>query len=300
MLHVNLMKHLALLLSAALLSPSTLHAVGKHSKPDGLAWSPEHFVYQKVKKQRGGVWGFVPSEFYHHYLKATANLKKGEYETTEQFMIRMENAESAVAPFNSISEYVFTFENTNYTYDADRGAFEPASPDNTKCTPTPELRGWYSCEVGRISRKSIDRLATNAFGAIREVRETKGSDLTLIVSGDSPLIMSFFKSSNCIMCRPSSYYLTHALPMSADRAKKIGKYNIRVAITGQIVSHGLQQLSPLSLRSTFDNPGSVYVTKHGVKFEPNRLIFYSNVTGEIFDELNVSSPKNPTETPPVN
>lgn len=285
----------SLIFFCCLSTTSGMSFAEQSSRSLGKAWSPDRFTYDRVKGTRGE-WGFTARDFYGHYKTATEKLKKGEFESTELFLDRLKKADSIVTPFNSISEYVFTFRDTSYTYDPDNQAFLPKSPNFAGCGPSVDFDGWYSCEIGAISKNTVEKVGSNAFGVKREFYSTEGSDLILLVRGDSELFQSILKANTCFHCKMGWRYAGHALIVPLDRARKIGNRNIRVAITGRILEHGLHELAPHVFAATLNAPYSKNIRRYGVLFDPQRIVYYSSATGETLFDLPLS-PRKKEEIP---
>ena len=120
------------------------------------------------------------------------SVKKGEFETSEEFTKRIANTDVLLAPIKTSVLYAFRIEDIDVDYDADRQAYRFGGYSCNETSSTGTSKDWVTCKVAPIIRKQETYVGSNIYGASRRVEGKEGLDFALAFPKDSAVLSALF------------------------------------------------------------------------------------------------------------
>ncbi|MFJ1257144.1 hypothetical protein [Cupriavidus sp. CuC1] len=257
-------------------------AIPSVATPPEKPWEPVSFVLSE-NQLPAKFRGTDQAKFLKLFEAKVGALKKGEFETTEEFSRRTENVEATLAPITTSDLYAFRMPLIEFKYDADAQAYSIGTNYGAACRPASYTqKNWITCKVGQVSRKESTYTGSNAYGATREIDSTEGLDFGLAFpSGDSLLSSGFFVADRRFT---GWYQYQDKLPVSLEKAKELKGKLISVLFVGQVTDAKIIRGQGFYTSATIDSPTKWSIAEDAVPFRLRKIIYYVLETGEILGE----------------
>lgn len=290
-------KQLALLLIGTLLAsaaPSAETSPKNNASADPFAtasspkkaikrWEPIAFD-QNVDRLQPNYTGLDPKKFFHMYKSKVESLKKGDFETSEEFTKRTANLDALLSPIKTADTYAFVISNVFIKYDADTQAYLIESQYGDPCKETYSFgvfKDWVTCKVSAISRDYNSYVGSNAFGASRKVDRTHGLDFSLALAKDSAALSTSFKKGRYLT---DQYSFQDRIPVPLEKARTLKDMKISVLFVGRISGAKIIEGQGILREPTIDSPIHIFIREEAIPFELNKIIYYVMRTGEILGQ----------------
>lgn len=225
--------------------------------------------------------GVDPAKFLELFRSKVDNLKKGEFETSEDFAKRIADKSALLSPLNTIDLYAFRILNFPIKYDADLQTYLVGGQYDHLCQetyPYGESRDWVTCKIAPIRRVNDTYIGSNAYGASRTVDRTNGEDFSLAIPKNSLMLTSVFSQHRYVK---DIYNLQDRLAISLERARVLKDMNIAVLLVGRITDARLVKGRGTLLEPRIDSPRDIFITEEAVPFDIKSIVYYVVQSGEI-------------------
>lgn len=283
------MKHLLTVVLFAFCAVHATHGSAAPKSPKASkserTWEPSQYD-ESTLRLAPGYQGVDPKRFYETFSSRTEALKKGEFETSEEFSQRTSDADTVLAPISTKRVYAFRIQGIEPKYNADRQVYEFFGlAGDYSCDPaglTGGDRGMLTCKVANVMMLRDKYTGSNAYGASRVVERTRATHLALALP-NTPRIFSVPKDSGSVFDYPDSsgsVRLVDTLEMSIDRAKAI-KGTIGVLFVGNVTGTSLVDGKATLVEPKIDNPTDIFITTAALPFNLRKIVYYVIPTGEI-------------------
>ncbi len=250
------------------------------SKPVVKPWIPLAFN-STIDRLPPNYRGLDPVQFIKLFKSKVGRLKKGEFETSEEFGHRIANADAILSPINTIDEYAFRISGIYTKYDADKQAYL-ISQDDYLCHDTyrlEESKDLITCIVSAFKREKSTYVGSNAFGSSRIVERIRGSDFSLAIPKVNALRRPVFIQT------AFAYKFDDSLPVSLEKARHLKNMEIAALFVGRITAAKIIEGRGKMEKPTIESPDDIFITEDAVPFELNRIIYYVVKTGEILGQI---------------
>jgi len=211
-------------------------------------------------------------------LKASSeDLKKGEYETSEEFARR--KAAASVQGIDPNAEYAFLPDSIRVEYNADSQNYKASSIIFCEAAyDTGEFKGWTVCNGGDVEMFRDTYEGTNGYGAKAVIDRTRGRELGMAFRSDDPVLRSQFFARE----KYSSWTeFQDVFQMPLERARGFAGKDIKVLLVGRIKQPLLIEGRGLLGEPTIAKPRDIFIQKLGVPFELKRVVYFVQQTGEV-------------------
>lgn len=291
-------KQLSLLLIGTLLAASVAVAAEKSSKkkaeviPAATApapktvvkpWEPTAFD-QNADRLPPNYLGLDPVKFFEMFKSKVGSLKKGEFETSEEFTQRTKNSDALLTPINTTDTYAFRISNISVKYDADAQTYLIGGQYGYSCKenyPFGEFKDWVTCKVSPISRENDTYVGSNAYGASRTVERTRGRDFALAIAKGSAVLSAAFTQERYLK---DQYSFQDRLPVPLEKARDLKDMKIAVLFVGRITDAKIIEGRGTLIEPKVDSPTDIFIMEEAVPFELKKVIYYVIQTGEILGQ----------------
>jgi hypothetical protein len=227
--------------------------------------------------------GIDPVKFFEIFKSRVGNLKKGEFETSEEFAQRTANIDSLLSPISSSDLYAFHMKNVSVKYDADAQDYVI----DYSCEETynfGEQAGWVTCVVAPISRENDTYVGSNAYGASRTIKRTRGRDFAIALpkgeKGASPLF-AIFRPGRYLR---DSYKYQDDVPVPLEQARSLKNLSLGVLFVGRITDAKLIEGRGTLVEPKIDSPNDIFIIEEALPFELKKVVYYVIQTGEIIGQ----------------
>lgn len=227
-----------------------------------------------------GYQGTDPKRFHQLFKERIEALKKGEFETSEEFSRRTEDADVILAPISTQKDYAFRVQEIEPKYDADTQTYQfRGSVGDYSCGPAGLIgkdRSTFVCKVATVVMISDKYTGSNAYGASRVVNRIRGTALAIAIQNTSNVSGNVFDYPD----GNGSIRLVDTLPMPLERAKTL-KGDIGLLFIGNITSPRWVEGKALLVEPKVDHPSDIFFTTDALPFNLKKVVYYSLKTGEI-------------------
>ncbi|MBB5190683.1 hypothetical protein HNQ50_001405 [Silvimonas terrae] len=249
-------------------------SVGKSVNKEG--WPPTPFD-ATAERLPPGYSGNNPTAFYRFFEKKTESMRKGEFETSDEYEARTLDLPRAIAPLNPGALYAFQIKKferlSRFEYDPDQEVFHTPRYGYGCGTTKGPYNQWTICEVDEIVGKYDAYTGRNAFGSSRDVSRTRATEFALAIDITSPWYGQLMTSNG------AGFQDSFSIPLA--RAKALPKEPISVLFVGKIIGASFIEGSPTIISPTIDQPYDVVVLRQAIPFEVKEVVYYVKKTGEI-------------------
>ena len=253
-------------------------SVGKH-------WVPTAFN-QDVDRLPPNYSGLDPVEFYRMLESKLANLKKDEFETSEEFSKRTSDKDALLFPLNTTDLYAFRMDTISVKYDADLQIYSTWDPHEFRCPKSSFYRSpefWVTCDVSQVSRVEDEYIGSNAYGASRSINRTRGINLALAIKAASLMNNgAFLQDSDA----EQDYFFRDFASVPLEYARDLKGMKISILFVGRITDAKIIDGKPRILSPTIDRTTDLFIESKAVPFELKKRIYYVVQTGEILSQKN--------------
>jgi hypothetical protein len=230
--------------------------------------------------------GVDAQKFYSFLSEKIANLKKGEFETTEEFRSRTSDVDEMLSPISAAALYAFRVNEVAIKYDADAKAYVIGQKYGYSCRSTYSIGGgdgWLTCKVVATRRKNEKRVGVNGFGVAFPVWSIRGHDFALAVNRANPLFGRVFLKEG------SQYLLSDNLPLPVSKAKELKGKTVGVLFVGRVAQASFVSGRAKLKDATPDSPSDIFIEEDGVPFDLQMIVYYVVESGEILGRRNVEA-----------
>lgn len=245
-------------------------------------WEPTAFD-QDADRLPPNYPGIDPVRFFKMFKSKVGSVKKGEFETTEEFTQRTTNKDALLSPINTIDTYAFRISGISVKYDADAQAYLIGDQYGFTCQETysfGEFEGWVTCKVSSISLNNDTYVGSNAYGASLTVERTRGHNFSLAISKGSAFPYTVFTQ----LRNTGWYSLQDRLPIPLEKARDLKDMKIAVLFVGRITDAKIIEGRGMFSQPKVDSPTDIFITEEAVPFELKRVIYYVIQTGEVLGQ----------------
>ena len=221
-----------------------------------------------------------------HFSEKVSKIKKGEFETKEEFKNRLANVDSLLAPMKTSDLYAFRIYNNNYSYlklhyDADTQSYSPDYYNGGSYICDGILT--YSCTIGKITRNERKYRGSNSYGASANVFSRSGLDFGIEISKKSQLFKKAFKKEEYSLNGEdrTGYFFIDKFPVPIEKARNIDKNGIGVLFVGRVTQASIGDGRAIMKEATISSPSSIFIQSKTVPFEVKKIVYYIVKTGEI-------------------
>jgi hypothetical protein len=242
-------------------------------------WEPLTFVldHDQLPVNYSGV---DPIKFIDLFRQKVDSIKKGEFETQDQFIQRTADKDSILSPIKITELYAFRIEGITATYDADTQAYTfGIKPPAYTCDINGGTADWATCKVTSIRLVSDSYTGSNAVGGSVVVQRTRGTDFSLALLLSNRALRTQFKEA---MNEGFTYRDELAVPL--EKARGFGGKTIAVLFIGQVTDAVGIQGKGSFIEPKFNRPIDLSISDYGVPFDLKRIIYYVVQTGEIIGQ----------------
>lgn len=219
---------------------------------------------------------------YRMLSPSSERLTKGEFETTQEYELRVREPSSLPPPLTRAHEYPFRIEAFELThrlrYDADTEQFGTGQFGKTclDANKSPELEHAYVvCDVSDLESQEGGYVGSNAYGASREVRRLREHRFGLAILKEDPFSSQFLKGYQGFQ---DHFFVPR------DRARLSESKRVGVLFVGRLMDARLIAGQSTIITPTVSNPSDFRVTRTAVRFTPTRVVYYVIETGDILFE----------------
>ena len=265
---------------------ATVPAPKKVVKP----WEPTAFD-QDVDRLPPNYSGLDPVKFFEMFKSKAGSLKKGEFETSEEFTQRTANKDALLAPINTTDVYAFRISDIPIKYDADAQIYVIGELFGYSCKKIPtfgEFKDWVTCKVSPISRDNDTYVGSNAYGTSRTVERTWGSDFAVAIAKGSAVLSAAFTQERNLFKDDSlikdDYWFRDRLSVPLEKARDLKDMKVAVLFVGRITDAQIVEGRGTFIKSKIDSPTNIRIMEVAVPFELKRLIYYVFQTGEVLGQ----------------
>ncbi|RQW86296.1 MAG: hypothetical protein EHM79_09935 [Geobacter sp.] len=251
--------------------PSETPITTKIEKPIPEPWKPVAFD-DRVERLSEGYKGLNPIEFHKMFKEKTSGLKKGEYETTEEYNKRTANKNNLLAPISTNELYAFQIRGITFQYNADTQIYNViwySAQESDKNSVT--------CFVETIYRKEDSYIGSNAFGATLNINKTEGLKFSLSLSKKSSFVKEMFDPPAGILGQ--KYRGNFTIPL--DKARQLKDKTVGVLYVGNVTDVKLIKGKGIYSEPTYDHPTKIEIEEDAVPFDVKKIVYYVVQTGEI-------------------
>jgi hypothetical protein len=229
--------------------------------------------------------GLDPIKFFEVFKSKIESVKKGEFETSEEFRQRTSNLDSLLSPINTTDIYAFRIPKITYKYDADAQAYFIGGNYGYSCKETysfGQYKDWVMCEVSPIFRDIDTYVGSNAYGASSTVKRTRGSDFAVAITKK-------FADSSAVLTRDrllkELYQYQDRLIVPLEKARDLKDMKISVLFVGRITDAKIIEGRGVQISPKIDSPTDLRIKEEGVPFELKKIVYYVVQTGEILGQV---------------
>lgn len=248
-------------------------------------WRPVAFN-DKAERLPVGYKGLDPKQFYKMFTKRVDGLRKGEFETSEEFAKRTADKIALLSPINTSDLYAFKIIDIHiYTYNADAQAYiiEGDGSFNHKCLPA-DYGDWVTCKVDAIQYESDTYTSSNAYGANIEVHKSRGLDFSLAIQKRSPFLSDMYSHKKGSSAQYERYNYRDEIPVPLEKARSLKDMSIQALFVGRVTDAIIVEGRGQKYSATRDEPYDSYIEEKAVPFELKKIIYYVYQTGEILHQ----------------
>lgn len=239
-------------------------------------WKPTAFV-QKGERLPVGYTGIDPIKFYLMFKSKVDKIKKGEFETSEEFAQRTANKDALLTPINTSNLYAFRIDNINTKYNADTQVFEIDFHCGKEGSFLFNDSGhWVTCTVAHFSSQTDIYTGSNAYGASVKVKRYRGKSFSLAISEDNSLLKT------TLSFEYDNYHDKLSIPL--NKARNLKNTKVAVLFVGQVIDAKIEKARGLIIEPTINKPEDTFVTNEAIPFDLQKIIYYVIQTGEILDQ----------------
>lgn len=280
---------LALLYSALVAFAPGLAAQPSASKASAAKTSFPQAFPPDTERLPKGYRGVDARRFFALFTSRAATLKRGEYETTEEYQARTGDLGRTLAPISPDVLYAFRAEDFDIEYDADSEQFNVYRSNVCQDRTSHEGSfGVVTCRLSPLKTVSRSYVASNAYGAQAEVESFEGEYFGVTVKAGSRIIDGYVSSHEV----PKGEWVAvrETIKIPRERARKIGTKGIEVLFVGRVtgtqVVTGPKTHSRPTRDFAFENKRQTFA----IPFEVEEVVFYVPATGEILQRKKASAP----------
>ncbi len=266
---------------AEVISPVTTPAPKTVVKP----WKPTAFD-QNADRLPPNYPGIDPVKFFEMFKLKVGNLKKGEFETSEEFTQRTANGDALLSPITTADTYAFRINQISVKYDADAQAYLIGGQDGYTCKetyPFGKFKDWVTCTVSYIWYKNDTYVGSNAYGASRTVERIRGLNFALAIAKSSAVLSATFTQKQERYLK-DQYLFQDRLPVPLEKARSLKDMQIAVLFVGRITDAKVIEGQGTLIKPEIDSPTDIFIQQEAVPFELNKVIYYVIQTGEILGQ----------------
>ncbi|MDP5239257.1 hypothetical protein Q9Q94_06935 [Uliginosibacterium sp. 31-16] len=261
--------------AAATTKPET-----KTTKP----WEPTAFD-ESVDRLPPRYPGLDAIKFFEMLKSKLSRLKKGEFETSEEFFLRTEDKSAIFSPINTADLYAFKItDNYSKKYDADSQAYILEETGGLNCTETYSTSKYgnaVTCRITTAIHENDSYEASNAYGASVTVRRTRSHWLSVAINRDSSVFKEHFTKYKYL---PNKHSFTDNIPVQLEKAKSLAQSKISMLFVGRLISPEIIEGRPLVLSATISSPSEIFATEDAIPFDLKKIVYFVTETGEILGQ----------------
>lgn len=291
-------KHLSLLLIGTLLASVAVAAEKspKKKRAEGIPvatapapktvvkpWEPTAFV-QDGDRLPPNYSGLDPVKFFEMFKSKVGSLKKGEFETSEEFAQRTSNIDALLSPINTADTYAFRISDISIKYDADAQTYLIGGQYGYSCKETysfGEFKDWVTCKVSPVSRDNDTYVGSNAYGASLTVERTRGRDFSLAIAKGSAVLSTAFIQERYLK---DQYTFQDRLPVPLEKARDLKDMKVAVLFVGRITDAKIVEGRGTLIEPKIDSPTDIFIMEEAVPFVLKKVIYYVIQTGEVLGQ----------------
>ena len=241
---------------------------------------PKAFI-EKTNRLPANYKGFDTKELIEMLQSRIRNLKKDEYETTDEYSRRMKKQDDEF-PLNTTDLYAFRIsQNPSFKYDADSQMFRSTT---YKCNNL-LTRGGADirfCDIDLIIRHHYETTSQNIFGVTTTKRQFHDNFLSLAIDVESSLFE--FPTATSEVHSKGKPNLDFHVPL--EEARSLKNSTIAVLFVGRVTENYIIEDYG---RSNAINEKPFDMIDLALPFDVVSLIFYVAQTGEILERRALNS-----------
>lgn len=242
-------------------------------------WEPSAFVLDRDQLPVNYL-GLDPIKFVDLFRQKVDGIKKGEFETQEQFVQRTADKDAMLSPIKTTELYAFRIEGIGATYNADTQTYTfGIEPPAYTCNINGGTADWATCKVTSIRLVNDSYAGSNAFGGSVVVQRTRGADFSLALLLSNRALRTQFKEA---MNEGFTYRDELAIPL--EKARGFSGKTIAVLFVGQVTDAVGIKGKGSFIEPKFNRPIDLWISDYGVPFDLKRIIYYVVQTGEIIGQ----------------
>lgn len=247
-------------------------------------WEPAAFD-QSTDRLTPDYSGIDPIRFFGMFKSKVGGLKKGDFETSEEFAQRIANSDALLSPINTIDHYAFLAGDIPVVYNADTQTYLIGG-DYIRylCKETHAPGGasdWVTCKVSAISRETGTYVGSNAYGISQAVTRTRGRDFSIAIAKGSAVLKAKFKQERYL---DNAYLFEDRLPIPLEKARTIKDMKVAVLFVGRVTAAKIVEGRGTLKDPRLDSPTDTFISNEAVPFEVKKIIYYVVQTGEILGQ----------------
>jgi len=250
-------------------------------------WEPTAFNAD-VDQLPPSYQGLDPIKFLEMFKSKVGSLRKGEFETSEQFAQRTANKDLLLSPISTTDLYAFRISYSYVRYDVDTQTYYFSGVGDLCGKPDSfvgESSDWITCKVAPTFRHNDTYVGSNAFGASRTVARTRGNDFALAIARDSPVLSTAFKEGPVLSTTfKDRYEFKDRLSIPLEKARGLKSKKLAVLFVGRITDAKLVNGRSELIEPRIDLPNDTFISEEAAPFEVKKIIYYVIETGEILGQ----------------
>lgn len=181
-----------------------------------LPWKPIPFKIHEGKLSSNST-----GNFFQQYIKLTANLAKGEYETTKEYAKRIAHTDKLIEPFSTEAKYAFVPRYAAMRYNADKQQYISIY-SGISCSKHYPFNNGVACQVDSVTKSASNYIGQNSFGATAQVDIEDGKDFYFVFP-DREFRARRFRD------KILGYHIPTACPVPIKKAKRYKGKHIKTA-----------------------------------------------------------------------
>lgn len=238
------------------------------------SWSPIPFSLNS-EGLPAGFKGTDVKKFLALFTSKVTRLKKGEFETSDDFLQRISDKDALLAPINTSDLYAFRVDDIDFVYDADAQMYKlSTSGERYSCSETSLFEGsegWFTCKVTTAMHKRDKYLGSNAYGASTVIDRSRSIDYAIAISRSTYMYLL-------------GYVIPESLSVSVEKARSLKNMNIAILFVGRVSDIKIINGDGKLVKPTIYEPTDLFIEEKAIPFELTKIIYYVVQTGEILNQ----------------
>ena len=234
-------------------------------------WAPIPFD-GNLSKLPTNFKGTDPVKFLQLVESRLSRLEKGQFEKSEDYLLRTSNLNELFSPIDLNATYSFSIDDLQGSYNVDTELYTIEKLDfsckdiNFKHNDIDLI----SCKLANIKNDLSRYQGSNSYGAITLVKKTRQLDLHLAIKRDNPLFQIAYT-------RP----FKDSFHLGVNEAKKMNSSDLSVLVVGKLKELKLIDGEVKIYTPTYSSPHDIHIANKSLYFEVTGLVYYKKRSGEI-------------------